>query len=123
MWRKEGREMCRKLLSVPGGDGDGAEVEVVPDGVLKVVVHPALGEAGVQVLAEITGDGAWKTWTVRIFQTWKVQKLMFLSQINLFSYALFNLFPLPRAEKTINMKNQFDQITFVNELEKLSGVS
>ena len=50
--------MCRKLLSVPGGDGDGAQVEVVPDGVLKVVVQPALGEAGVQVLAEITGDGA-----------------------------------------------------------------
>lgn len=48
---------------------------------------------------------------------------MFLSQINLFFYALFNLFPLPRAEKTINMKNQFDQITFVNEPEKLSGVS
>ena len=54
----KGSEMCRKLLSVPGGDGDGAQVEVVPDGVLKVVVHPALGEAGVQVLAEITGDGA-----------------------------------------------------------------
>ena len=50
--------MCRKLLSVPGGDGDGAQVEVVPDGVLEVVVHPALGKPGVQVLAQITGDGA-----------------------------------------------------------------
>ena len=55
---REAKEMYRKLLSVPGGDWDGAQVEVVPDGVLKVVVHPALGEAGVQVLAEITGDGA-----------------------------------------------------------------
>lgn len=51
MWRKEGKEICRKRLDVPGGDGDGAQVEVVPDGVLEVVVHPALGEAGVQVLA------------------------------------------------------------------------
>ena len=43
---------------LPGGHGDSSQVKVVPDRVLEVVVHPALGEAGVQVLAEITGDGA-----------------------------------------------------------------
>ena len=64
MWRKEGN--VPEHLNVPGGDGDRAQVEVVPDGVLEVVVHSALGEAGVQVLAKITGDGAWKMWTVRI---------------------------------------------------------
>ena len=42
----------------PGGDGDGPEVEVVPDGVLEVVVHAALGEARVQVLAQVGGDRA-----------------------------------------------------------------
>ena len=45
-------------MTGPGGDGDSAQVEVVPDGVLEVVVHPALGEPGVQVLAEVTGDRA-----------------------------------------------------------------
>ena len=37
-------------VAVPGGDGDGAEVEVVPDGVLEVVVHPTLREPCVEVL-------------------------------------------------------------------------
>ena len=58
MWRKEGN--VPEQLNVPRGDGDRAQVEVVPDGVLEVVVHSALGEAGVQVLAKITGDGACK---------------------------------------------------------------
>ena len=48
------------LSNWPGGDGDSPEVEIVPDGVLKVVVHSTLGESGVQVLAKITGDGTWK---------------------------------------------------------------
>lgn len=43
---------------LPGGHGDSPQVEVVPDRVLEVVVYPALGEPGVQVLAQITGDGA-----------------------------------------------------------------
>ena len=43
---------------LPGGHGDSSQVKVVPDRVLEVVVHPALGEPGVQVLAQITGDGA-----------------------------------------------------------------
>ena len=43
---------------LPGGHGDSPQVEVVPDRVLEVVVHPALGEPGVQVLAQITGDRA-----------------------------------------------------------------
>ena len=37
-------------VAVPGGDGNCAEVEVVPDGVLQVVVQAALGEPRVQVL-------------------------------------------------------------------------
>ncbi len=36
------------------------QVEVVPDGVLEVVVGAALGEAGVQVLAEVGRDRAWR---------------------------------------------------------------
>ena len=45
---------------LPGGHGDSSQVKVVPDRVLEVVVHPALGEPGVQVLAQITGDGTRK---------------------------------------------------------------
>ncbi len=36
------------------------QVEVVPDGVLEVVVGAALGEASVQVLPEVGRDRAWK---------------------------------------------------------------
>ena len=42
------------------GDRNCPKVEIVPDGVLQVVVHSTLGESGVQVLAKITGDGTWK---------------------------------------------------------------
>ena len=41
---------------VPGGDGDSPQVEVVSDGVLEVVVHPALGEPRVQVLPQVGRD-------------------------------------------------------------------
>ena len=43
-------------MTGPGGDGDCAQVEVVPDGVLEVVVHSTLGEPCVEVLPQITGD-------------------------------------------------------------------
>ena len=41
---------------VPGGDGHGAQVQVVPDGVLQVVVHPALREPRVEVLPQVARD-------------------------------------------------------------------
>ena len=45
---------------LPGCDWDGPEVQVVPNCVLQVVVHPALGEPCVQVLTQVGSDRTWK---------------------------------------------------------------
>ena len=61
-------------MAVPGGDGDGAEVEVVPDGVLQVVVQPALGEPRVQVLPQVTRDRPCNSIKCNLIMNFKIWK-------------------------------------------------
>lgn len=43
----------------PGGDGHGAQVQVVSDGVLQLMVRRSLLEPGRQVRAQVTRQRAW----------------------------------------------------------------
>ena len=53
---KSSGNVASVVTQVPGGDGHGAQVQVVPDGVLEVVVHPALREPRVEVLPQVARD-------------------------------------------------------------------